>query len=100
MGLELRAALGLPHPVSQPLHKRYAGQWISHETGLRQWLSSSPILQTCRMGLELRAALGLPHPVSQPLHKRYAGQWISHETGLQRGSQFKPHSANLQDGGA
>ena len=50
------------------------------------------------MGLELRAALGLPHPVSQPLHKRYAGQWISHETGLLGGSQFKPHSANLQDG--
>jgi D-aminopeptidase len=30
----LRTALGLPHPVSQPLGERWAGQWISRETGL------------------------------------------------------------------
>lgn len=30
----VRTALGLPHPVPQPLRERWLGQWISRETGL------------------------------------------------------------------
>ena len=44
----LRAALGLPHPVAQPLKERWAGRWISRETGLLARLESGYDAATLR----------------------------------------------------
>lgn len=46
----LRAALGLPHPVPQPLRQRWTGQWISAETGLLARLESGYDAATLRFG--------------------------------------------------
>lgn len=46
----LRAALGLPHPVLQPLRERWTGQWISRETGLLARLESAYDAATLRFG--------------------------------------------------
>lgn len=46
----LRAALGLPHPVSMPLSRRPAGRWISQETGLLARLEPGYDTATLRFG--------------------------------------------------
>lgn len=56
----LRAALGLPHPVSRPLHKRYAGQWISHETGLLARLETGYETVSLRFGTSVEALQETP----------------------------------------
>lgn len=56
----LRAALGLPHPLSQPLRKRYAGQWISRETGLLARLEPGYDTVNLRFGTSVEALSETP----------------------------------------
>lgn len=56
----LRAALGLPHPVSPPLRERWAGQWISRETGLLARLEPGYDTASLRFGTSPEALSQAP----------------------------------------
>jgi D-aminopeptidase len=56
----LRAALGLPHPASQPLRGSWAGQWISRETGLLARLEPGRETVSLRFGTSVEALSEAP----------------------------------------
>lgn len=56
----LRAALGVPYPVSQPLREHWAGQWISRETGLLARLEQGCDTASLRFGTSVEALSETP----------------------------------------